>query len=94
MQIGSTGRGQLRLRPLRREARIGIETAQIDLADGGPVVIAGQAHVRKLAQAGDALVGIGAVADDIAETPDQIEVARIVNDGVQCGEVGVDVRQN
>ena len=41
-------------RILRRQARVRVEGAQVELAQRGPIVVAAQADVRKLAQAGDA----------------------------------------
>ena len=56
-------------RPLRREARAAGELVERDLAGDGEVVVAGQAHRGVLARELHAGVGLGAVADEVAEAP-------------------------
>ncbi len=57
------------LRPLRGQARAQGELVQRDLAGDREVVISGQAHGGVLAGELHAGVGLGSVADEVAEAP-------------------------
>ena len=65
-------RGQLGPRPQGGFARFGVEVGGVHLADGRPVVVAGDAEGPRLAQRVDAGVGLRAVAHEVAETPDGV----------------------
>lgn len=61
--------GEVRLSPLSRCFGVGVEVPGVDLADGGPVVVAGYGDVIVLSQEVDNLTGVGPVADDVSERP-------------------------
>jgi len=58
-------------------------------------VVPDQAHRARLAGELDARVGVGAVADQVAEAPDLLEPGAldVVEDRAERGQVGVDVRE-
>jgi hypothetical protein len=51
--------------------------------------------VRKLPDPFDALVRIGSITDEVAQTPDRLVVsragARVLQHGVESGQIGVDI---
>ena len=59
-------------RPARRRRGAGREVGDVDLAGHHEVVVAGQAQIAALACELDAVVRLGAVADQVAETPDLV----------------------
>ena len=62
-------------------------------AEHREVVVADQADVAALADQVGAGVGLGAVADDVAEAPDLVDAGVVDRreDGLEGGQVGVDV---
>ena len=58
--------------PLRGERRAARELGQREVAAHGQVVVADQAQVAVLAGELDAGVGVGAVADEVAQAPDRV----------------------
>ena len=69
------------------------EGGDVELAEHREVVVADQADVAALADQVGAGVGLGAVADDVAEAPDLLDAGLVDRreDGLEGGQVGVDV---
>jgi len=83
--------------PLQGFRRQGIKVYQVDFPDGADVVIAGDAYSVEFLQEADALARFRAVADDIPEAPDFVNLpllADVVQYGLQRRQVAVYVRQN
>ena len=51
-------------------------------------------HGLDLAQPGDDFVGMGPVAHHVAQVPHGVDVTEGREDGIERGEVGVDVRED
>ena len=58
------------------------------------IVVAPDAHRAGGPHALDDRVRLGAVADDVAQVPDRVDRAQRSHDGVEGGQVRVDVRQH
>ena len=72
----------------------GVEQVGVKLAGSGVVVVAGHGEVRMAPQPGDAGAGVGAVAHQVAQEPDNIPAAvgaGVGQDGVKGFQVGMDV---
>jgi len=78
---------QLRTSPIHGSFRDGIEIGSVHQAGNGFVVIAANGLRAEFAKAGDHIVRIGAVADDITETHGNVPAAlgRIESSGQGCG---------
>jgi hypothetical protein len=78
---------QLRTSPIHGSFRNGIEIGGVHEAGDSFVMIAANGLRTKFAKAGDHLMGIGPIADDIAETHGNIPAAfrRIQSSGESCG---------
>ena len=71
-----------------------IEVGGVDDSRGGVVVVAGDGLKVELTQSVQAPGGVGSVADEIAEAPDDVEAAvpfGVGNNGIEGFDVGVDV---
>ena len=79
--------------PLDRHLRGLREGRDVERAEHRQVVVADQADLAALADQRRAGVGIGAVADQVAEAPDLLDAGRLDRreDGLEGGQVGVDV---
>jgi len=69
LEVADVLGGQLPGGPAAGGGGIGVEVREVELADGSPVVIAGDADVVALSQKLETLVRVRAVADDITQTP-------------------------
>jgi hypothetical protein len=90
-------RTQARLRPLSGGSRGRVEVFGADSARGGAFVVARDHRRLQALQARDALAGLRAVADAIAERPDGVDRAAalgIAEDSLEGDEVRVDVRDD
>ncbi len=79
--------------PVRGGAGDGVETQRGGEAATDAVVIAANGELRFRANRIDDLIGAGAVADDVAEIPEDIEAGG-VEDGGKGFEVRVDVGED
>ena len=80
--------------PFRRGPGLGIEPVDLGTAERRRVVVAADADRADLDEPGDDAVGIGTVADDVAEMPDGIDRAGVREDRIERHEIAVDVRQD
>ena len=82
-------------RPHDGAPRFRIEVLHIHAAQGSPVVIADDGHGAKVADAPDALVRLGSVANGVAQAPDRIVIAlRVLEHGLEGGQVCMNIGQN
>ena len=72
------------------------EVVERDLAGDREVVVAGEAQVGVLAREVDARVGVGAVADEVAEAPDLLDrvVGDVAEHRLERLAIAVDVRDD
>ena len=59
--------------PLRGGACVRVEVSGVDLADGSPVVVAGDGYVVVFLEEVDDFTGIGPITDDVAEAPELVD---------------------
>ena len=80
-------------RPLDRGRRGLREGGDVEVAEHRQVVVAGEADGAALLDQVGAGVGLGAVADDVAEAPDLLDAGRVDRreDGLERGLVGVNI---
>ena len=88
--------GDRRGGPARRRSRVGGEHGDVDRVGHNHVVVSGETGRRAGVDRGHAGVGVGAVADQIAEAPDLIDAGLIdpAEHRGQRGKIGVDVRDD
>lgn len=88
---------QLESSPMGCGARIGIEVLSVYLSNGSPIVVACYGDVVKFSEEIDNFTRVGAVADDVAETPDLVDGAAgigVGQDSLECLEVGMDIGED
>jgi thiamine-monophosphate kinase len=94
VEEGALVRSQAGLGPAGGGGGVRVEVFGADGAGGGALMIAGDHGRTEAFEARDALAGLRAVADGVAERPDGVDGAGalgVSEDGLEGGEVGVDV---
>ena len=89
-------RGETLLRPFQCLAREIVEILQTVVLERGEIVIAKHRHPRARANDVQTFVGIGPVADRVAKAEQGVipRIVRAREDGGQCFEVGMDIRDD
>ena len=84
------------LRPAHRRRRRGREGGDVELAEHREVVVADQTKLAALGHEAGALVGLGAVADHVAEAPELADAGPldVGQYGFERRQVRVDVAQH
>lgn len=86
MLTGENGSG-----PLHSAVGNGTEIFIFATADARAIVVAADADARGGSQSINDFVGIGGIADGVAEIPDRIVLGRYMEDGVKGLEIGMDI---
>jgi hypothetical protein len=94
IQVSKVVGRQLLVVPQIGLAGVGIEIAQVKLAQGGPVVVAGNADVLSRAQELNTGVGVRTVAYDVSETPYCIYRSNVIENCLEGFQVAVNVGKN
>ena len=81
-------------RPIHRRPSLRVEVLDLATTCRGRVVIAADPDGSDRRQALDDRVGLGAVADHVAEVPDGVDRAEVGEDRVERDEIAVDVRED
>src|SRR5918911_3633922 len=86
--------GDVLLGPARSRRRARRELRDVELPENDKVVVAGEAELTPLGGEAHALVGLGAVSDQVAEAPDLLGAGRlhVSHHGLEGGQVAGDVR--
>ena len=77
--------------PLEGEEGIAVEGVGVEPAQHAPVVVAGYAEVGVASNGLYDFIGLGAVADKVAQTPERVYIAHFFEDGAQGNVIAVNV---
>ena len=85
---------EILLRPNGRQGRNRIEACNIGHAGAGFVVIAADEERAQLTGAGNHLIGIGAVTDDVAQIPDYVVCGKSIDARLERINIRMNVTDN
>jgi len=96
LQIGSILCGQFSCCPLTGLPSGGVKLGGIQLSDGRPIVVSGHAAKREFSEAGDTLVGLGPVANQVPQAEHLVDMSQIDlrQDRFQGGQIAMDVGED
>ena len=80
--------------PVHRQACVLVEHARVQVSQHRRVMVAANRHRALASEPGDDVVGIRAVAHDVAQDPHRVKGRAGLQDGFEGRQIGVDIRQD